>query len=104
MYQGTKLFLVGRRKPRSDGTPGPFQFEPYAYRGREYLPRYMRKYKDESGRFCRSVVICIGTCKSNKERDPSQYQINRAMGYAGDAQDCYEACGYLPRIDIILHG
>lgn len=101
VYQGTKLWLIGRRVTTAKGTPGPFRFEPYASRDREYPPRILTTYIDWSGRICRSIIIEIGTCKSNRERDPSQNQIKQAMGYTGDAQSCYEACGFLPKIDIV---
>lgn len=100
--QGTKLYLIGRRATLPNGDAGPFRYEPYASREREYPPYHLTHYKDDSKRICESIVIFIGTCKSNKERDPSPNQIKLAMGYTGDAQSCYEACGFLPKIDILL--
>jgi hypothetical protein len=97
---GAKLFLILRRVEKADGTYGMFQWVPYATCTRDYPPKHLLSYRDESGRTCRSYVQYVGVCSENMEREPAHGQIEMAMGIMGSTEQAYEAFGSLPSIQV----
>ena len=97
---GAKLFLILKRVEQADGSYGHFQWIPYASCTRDYPPKHLMTYRDESGRTCRSFVQYVGVCSENMEREPARGQIEMAMGMMGGAQQAYDAFGALPSITV----
>jgi len=100
VHPGTRLFLILKRVELANGKYGEFQWVPYASRTREYPPRHMTNYRDESGRTCSAFVLYVGVCTESMEKDPSSGQIEMATGLIGGVQQAYEAHGSLPSIQV----
>jgi len=92
---GDKLYLI-LTKPKGKNTE--FQWVPYCNSKYEYP--IVKDYTDESGRKCRPFIQYIGICTENKDRTPTKYQRDVAIGLFGNMQQAYEIHGNLPCIQV----
>lgn len=94
-HPGARCFLVLRRNER-----GHLHWVAWAGSDREYPPRSVTNY-EFGGRDHRGHVMCIGMCTESLEREPSQAQIETAMGLKyGSVQQAYENHGTLGHVQI----
>ena len=93
---GHKLFLVLTRKKLSNNKYGAFQWISWFSKGK--YPNFF--YEDDSGRKQRAFVQYVGLCTRNIEGEPTERQIQGALGGYNVMEDAYETTGTLPCITV----
>lgn len=92
LKRGHHLFLILKRVGRH------FEWTPYCST-REYPPRRLISYEDDSKMPCRAHVQYVGLCTEKRERDVSQAQIEGALGFIDfDVEKAYKMNGSLSQI------
>jgi len=94
---GHKLYLVLTRVKKANGKYGTFKIVPYC--GMKKPEHY---YLDDSGRECKAHVWYVGTADDVRQKDPSQYNIDKALGVYRIAEGAFSAYGSLPSFDVYI--
>lgn len=102
LEEGDKLYLILTRVRQSNGKYGEFQWIPVHCKKSSFPSLRKYRYRDEGNRICEPFIQYVGIVDVIREKNPSEYAKDRAIGRFGSLQIAYDCYGGLPFVQVEL--